>query len=55
MSFFKRLKSKFVKEEETTDKYKEGMTKTRQSFTSKINDLIARYRLVDEDFFEELE
>ena len=55
MSFFKRLKNKFVKEEETTDKYKEGMTKTRQSFTSKINDLIARYRLVDEDFFEELE
>lgn len=55
MSFFNRLKSKFVKEEEKTEKYKEGMTKTRQSFTSKINDLIARYRLVDEDFFEELE
>lgn len=55
MSFFKRLKNKFVKEEETTDKYKEGMKKTRQSFTSRINDLIARYRLVDEDFFEELE
>ncbi len=55
MSFFNRLKSKFIKEEETTDKYKEGMTKTRQSFTSKLNNLIARYRLVDEDFFEELE
>lgn len=27
MSFFKRLKNKFVKEEETTDKYKEGMKK----------------------------
>src|SRR5699024_3913648 len=40
---------------EKTETYKEGMTKTRQSFTSKINDLIARYRLVDEDFFEELE
>src|SRR5699024_12772860 len=55
MSFFKRLKNKFVKEEKKTEKYKEGMTKTRQSFTSKINDLNARYRLVDEDFFEELE
>lgn len=55
MSFFKRLKNKFVKEEEKTEKYKEGMTKTRESFTSKINNLIARYRLVDEDFFEELE
>ncbi len=55
MGFFNKLKSKFVKEEEKTETYKEGMTKTRQSFTSKINDLIARYRLVDEDFFEELE
>src|SRR5690625_6534932 len=31
------------------------MKKTRQSFTEKINDLLARYRQVDEDFFEELE
>src|SRR5699024_4347618 len=31
------------------------MKKTSQSFTEKINDLIARYRQVDEDFFEELE
>src|SRR5690625_2476010 len=31
------------------------MKKTRQSFTEKINDLMARYRQVDEDFFEELE
>lgn len=31
------------------------MKKTRQSFTEKINDIIARYRQVDEDFFEELE
>src|SRR5699024_10698238 len=50
-----KLKQKFTKNEEKTETYKEGMTKTRQSFTSKINDLIARYRLVDEDFFEELE
>lgn len=55
MGFFNKLKNKFVKEEEKTETYKEGMTKTRQSFTGKINDLIARYRLVDEDFFEELE
>lgn len=31
------------------------MEKSRQSFTDKFNDLIARYRQVDEDFFEELE
>lgn len=55
MSFFNKLKNKFIKEEDTTDKYKKGMTKTRETFTSKINDLIARYRLVDEAFFEELE
>ncbi|WP_173916508.1 signal recognition particle-docking protein FtsY [Halobacillus sp. Marseille-Q1614] len=36
-------------------KFKTGLAKTRNSFTSKINDLVARYRTVDEDFFEELE
>jgi len=55
LSFFKKLTSKFTKDKEETDAYKEGMKKTRQSFTGKINDLIARYRQVDEDFFEELE
>ena len=38
-----------------TKKFKEGLAKTRNSFTSKVNDLVARYRKVDEDFFEELE
>ncbi len=58
MSFFKKLKDKFagnVEAEESTEKYKEGLTKTRTGFTSKINDLVAKYRKVDEDFFEELE
>ena len=35
--------------------YKKGMEKTRSSWTERFNDLIARYRQVDEDFFEELE
>jgi len=57
MNFFQRLKNRFSKNENeaTTESYKEGMEKTRQTFTSRINDLIARYRTVDEDFFEELE
>lgn len=55
MSFFNKLKSRFTKGKEETETYKEGMKKTRQSFTDKLNDLIARYRQVDEDFFEELE
>ena len=38
-----------------TQKFKMGLAKTRDSFTSKVNDLVARYRKVDEDFFEELE
>ncbi|ATP39324.1 signal recognition particle-docking protein FtsY [Solibacillus sp. R5-41] len=38
-----------------TQKFKAGLEKTRHSFTSKVNDLVARYRKVDEDFFEELE
>ena len=38
-----------------TSKFKESLAKTRNTFTSKVNDLVARYRKVDEDFFEELE
>lgn len=38
-----------------TQKFKQGLSKTRDTFTSKVNDLVARYRKVDEDFFEELE
>ncbi|NIK10759.1 signal recognition particle-docking protein FtsY [Alkalibacillus almallahensis] len=56
MSFFKKLKDKVSKQtEEVTDKFKDGLSKTRDSFTTKVNDLVARYRQVDEEFFEELE
>lgn len=56
MSFFKKLKDKISKQTDTvTEKFKDGLTKTRDSFSGKVNDLIARYRKVDEDFFEELE
>lgn len=58
MSFFKKLKDKFAgnaEQEQSTEKYKEGLEKTRTGFTSRINDLVAKYRKVDEDFFEELE
>lgn len=56
MSFFKKLKEKFtVTTDQASEKFKEGLTKTRDSFANKVNDLVARYRKVDEDFFEELE
>ncbi len=56
MSFFKKMKEKITgTNEAVTGKFKEGLTKTRDSFTSKVNDLVARFREVDEEFFEELE
>lgn len=56
MSFFRKLKEKITgTNEAVTEKFKEGLTKTRDQFTSKINDLVAQFREVDEEFFEELE
>lgn len=56
MSFFKRLKEKITKQTDTvTEKFKSGLEKTRDTFVGKMNELVARYRKVDEDFFEELE
>lgn len=56
MSFFRRLKEKITgTNEAVTEKFKEGLSKTRDQFTSKVNDLVARFREVDEEFFEELE
>lgn len=58
MSFLKKLKDKFTgskEKEEVSEKYKAGLSKSRDTFSGKINDLVARYRKVDEDFFEELE
>ncbi|WP_078554728.1 signal recognition particle-docking protein FtsY [Bacillus alkalicellulosilyticus] len=56
MSFFKKLKEKITQQTDTvTDKFKSGLEKTRDSFVGKMNQLVARYRTVDEDFFEELE
>ncbi|MGR3763831.1 signal recognition particle-docking protein FtsY [Rossellomorea sp. NS-SX7] len=56
MSFFKKLKDKFTQSSDNvTEKFKDGLSKTRNNFTSRVNDLVARYRKVDEDFFEELE
>lgn len=56
MSFFKKLKEKISQSaEQVTEKFKSGLEKTRDSLSGKVNDLIARYRKVDEEFFEELE
>lgn len=56
MSFFKKLKEKFTTSTDTvSEKFKDGLSKTRNNFSGKVNDLVSRYRKVDEDFFEELE
>ncbi|MDA7025891.1 signal recognition particle-docking protein FtsY [Bacillus sp. CLL-7-23] len=56
MSFFKKLKEKITKQTDSVSgKFKEGLTKTRHSFQERVNELVSRYRKVDEDFFEELE
>lgn len=56
MSFLKKLKEKIsLQKDSVTAKFKEGLQKTRNSFTESVNDLVARYRKVDEEFFEELE
>ncbi|MFD1928730.1 signal recognition particle-docking protein FtsY [Sporosarcina siberiensis] len=56
MSFFRKMKEKITgSNDAVTDKFKEGLAKTRNQFTSKVNDLVARFREIDEEFFEELE
>ncbi|WP_221564217.1 signal recognition particle-docking protein FtsY [Alkalihalobacillus sp. TS-13] len=56
MSFFKRLKDKLSTQSDTvTEKFKDGLEKTRTSFSTRVNDLVKNYRKVDEEFFEELE
>lgn len=56
MSFFKKLKEKLTTStQEVSQKFTDGLTKTRDGFASAVNDLVYRFREVDEDFFDELE
>ncbi|CAH1203076.1 MULTISPECIES: signal recognition particle-docking protein FtsY [Paenibacillus] len=56
MSFFKRLKESISgKAEAVTNKFKEGLTKTRDAFVNRVDDLFSRRKKIDEDFYEELE
>ncbi|MFY4773858.1 signal recognition particle-docking protein FtsY [Metabacillus sp. RGM 3146] len=56
MSFFKKLKESITKQTDSvSSKFRDGLTKTRTNFSERVNDLVSRYRKVDEDFFEELE
>ncbi|HZG84432.1 signal recognition particle-docking protein FtsY [Paenibacillus sp.] len=56
MSFFKRLRENIAsKAEEVTNKFKEGLSKTRNAFVGKVEDLFSRRKKIDEAFYEELE
>ena len=46
---------KFVKKQKKLDKYINGLEKSSLSFSEKLKSLFVGNRLVDEDFFEELE
>ncbi|MDR3214788.1 MAG: signal recognition particle-docking protein FtsY [Bacilli bacterium] len=55
-SFFKKISDKLLgNNTSTNDKYLAGLDKSRSSFTNSINNLAARYRRIDDDYFEELE
>jgi fused signal recognition particle receptor len=56
MSFFKNIKDKLsTQTDSVTEKFKDGLSKTRDSFVGAMNELMMDYRTVDEEFFEELE
>lgn len=56
MNFFKRLKETIsAKAEEVTNKFKDGLSKTRDAFVGKVEDLFSRRNKIDEAFYEELE
>lgn len=58
MGLFDRIKQAFTgnqPETPTEEKYDEGLAKTRTSFSDRLNALFANFRVVDEDFFDDLE
>ena len=56
MSFFKKLRESISnKTEAVTNKFKEGLSKTRTAFVDRVEDLFVRSKSIDESFFEELE
>lgn len=66
MGLFDRIKRAFTGEDEVIkheekkesiviEKYDKGMEKTRRSFSERLNEFLADFREIDEDFFEDLE
>ena len=67
MGLIKFLKDKFTKKkdenslslsakkDDSLDKYDKGLEKSRKQFSNKLDELTKKYKLVNEDYFEELE
>ena len=62
MGLFKNIKNIFKKEKEESKKedsdvkvYEEGLTKTRESFVSRLANLALHHNKIDDDYFDELE
>ena len=56
MGLISFLKNKFSKKkDDNVDSYSEGMSKSRQNFSNRLNDLSKKYHKVNQEYFEELE
>lgn len=64
MGLFDKIKNAFTRQEtvdepeveqKETEKYDQGLEKSRQGFGQRLNALFANFRRVDENFFDELE
>lgn len=56
MGFFQKLKESIsTKTAEATNKFKDGLAKTRNLFIDQVEDLFSRHKKIGEEFYEELE
>lgn len=55
MGLISFLKSKFSKKDATTDKYSQGLEKSRKNFSNRLTNLSERYKTVNQAYFDELE
>ena len=56
MGLISFLKEKFSKKKtENVDSYSEGMAKSRQNFSNRLNSLSKKYKKVNQEYFEDLE
>lgn len=56
MGFFSQIKEKFVgKSAKQNEKYVAGLDRSNSTFSDQINELAARFREINDEYFEELE